>query len=405
MDAALDAALAGAGPDVWIAFDHAARDALRYGALTLPVYRRTPRGGLGNLLVPGRRKAPGDRVDPESVAGLSPRRRALAACHADGRVRRAALEALAALPELTPLLLLRATDWVPQVREAARTLLEGLPHSTVLLHGSLILRLSRRERGGFARELFGRAVDAATPEVIAALLTDDDRAVRRTAHRTALDRGTLSPARLARIAAADADPKVATMCAEAAVASVRGPGDGPVVDLLLTARNAQVRAAGVTALRRAGRHPEAVAFLADRSGVVRACARYVLRQDGTDPLPRYRELCADAGRHPAAATGLGECGGQSEEDVATLWALTGHPVPAVRVHAVTGLRLLDATRHERLLPLLDDPSSAVVRTVTRALLPDAARLPGARLRDRTADDRPPHVRVAARRLLRAATRQ
>ncbi|WP_405689167.1 hypothetical protein [Streptomyces sp. NBC_00057] len=57
---------------------------------------------------------------------------------------------------------------------------------------------------------------------------------------------------------------------------------------------------------------------------------------------------------------------------------------------------------ERLAPLLDDPSSAVVRAATRALLPDAAGFPEEWLRIRTAQDRPRAVRVAARRLLRAA---
>lgn len=81
-----------------------------------------------------------------------------------------------------------------------------------------------------------------------------------------------------------------------------------------------------------------------------------------------------------------------------------HPVPAVRVHAVTGLRALDAVRHEQLLPLLDDPSPAVVRAVTQALLPDADRIPHEWLLVRTGADRPRALRVAAERLLRAHVR-
>ncbi len=103
-----------------------------------------------------------------------------------------------------------------------------------------------------------------------------------------------------------------------------------------------------------------------------------------------------------AAAGLGECGSRADAD--TLWPLVAHPLPAVRLHAVAGLRALDAVTRERLSPLLDDPSSAVVRAATLALLPDAAGFPVEWLRGRTAPDRPRPVRVAAERLLRARRR-
>ncbi|MFG3405326.1 HEAT repeat domain-containing protein [Streptomyces sp. NPDC048142] len=75
-------------------------------------------------------------------------------------------------------------------------------------------------------------------------------------------------------------------------------------------------------------------------------------------------------------------------------ALLEHPLPAVRLHAITGLRALDHAVRDRLTPLLDDPSPAVVRAATRALLPAAAGIPGPLLRERTAPDRPRAVRVA-----------
>ncbi|MFE7325953.1 hypothetical protein ACFU8W_13440 [Streptomyces sp. NPDC057565] len=55
-------------------------------------------------------------------------------------------------------------------------------------------------------------------------------------------------------------------------------------------------------------------------------------------------------------------------------------------------------------PLLDDPSPAVVRAVTRALLPDADRIPHEWLLVRTGADRPRALHVAAERLLRAHLR-
>ncbi|MDJ1642199.1 hypothetical protein [Streptomyces pakalii] len=123
-----------------------------------------------------------------------------------------------------------------------------------------------------------------------------------------------------------------------------------------------------------------------------------------DEGPVYRALCAEPAAHPAAAAGLGECGDRAT-DAETLWALLGHPLPSVRVHAISGLRALDVVERERLTPLLDDPGPAVVRAATRALLPDAAGIPEHLLRERSAPERPRSVRVAAARLLRAAKLQ
>ncbi len=334
---------------------------------------------------------------------------ALALCDRDGRVREAALDAARTDPELRPLLVVRCADWVAPVREKARTLLAELPGDDLFPLAELILRLARRDRGGFARALLEDALRGGPAAEVLALTTHPDRATYRLAYRIAVERGLLTPMELAATAATLGDVTLQDLCADAAIAAgtaggAVAPGGAAVLDRLLTARTPRVRSAGVTALRRAGRHGDAEPFLADRSGVVRACARYVLRQGGVDPLPVYRELCADPAAHPGAAAGLGECGDRVT-DAGTLWALVEHPLPAVRLHAITGLRALDVVARERLTPLLDDPSPAVVRAATRALLPDAAGIPERLLRERSAPDRPRAVRVAADRLLRAAGRQ
>ncbi|MFG2566823.1 hypothetical protein ACGFR6_15430 [Streptomyces sp. NPDC048567] len=329
---------------------------------------------------------------------------ALALCHRDGRVREAALDRVSRYPDLLPLLVVRCTDWAAPVRERARALLAEAPPAGLVAQAELILLLDRRERGGFAAEQLGRALREGPAEPLHPLLASADRATRRFAHRIAVERGLLPPLRLARIAARSGDAVLQDLCAEAAVAAVRGTGrDDGVLGILLTGRSGRVRAAGVTALRRAGRYEEARAHLTDRSGVVRACARYVVRQGGTDPLPLYRALCAGEAVAPGAAAGLGECG-DLKKDAGTLWALVRHPDPAVRAQAVNGLRALDAVRREGLTPLLDDPSSAVVRAATRALLPHAAEFPVEWLRERDTPEARRAVRVGAQRLLRAAGR-
>lgn len=391
-----------ASAEEWLAFDADVRE-LHDRPWLLPRPAEEPERPAPTLLdrLRGRR---GSRAAPPASPPSPPP--AIALCHPDGRVREAALDAVRAAPELRPLLVVRCADWVAPVREKARALLAELPGDALFPPAELILRLSRRERGDFARTLLEDALRAGPAAEVLALTARPDRATYRLAYRIAVERGLLTPLELAATAATCGDVTLQDLCAEAAVrpGATAGPDAATVLDRLLAARAPRVRAAGVTALRRAGRHGDAELFLVDRSGVVRACARYVLRQGGVDPLPVYRGLCADPAAHPAAAAGLGECGDRAT-DAETLWVLLGHPLPSVRVHAISGLRALDAGERARLTPLLDDPVPAVVRAATRALLPDAAGIPESLLRERSAPERPGAVRVAADRLLRAAARQ
>ena len=379
----------------WVAVDLAVR------WLTpdhLPMYE--PPGGPSlrwdwNAPLPTFRRARARAAEPEPATAIS-------LCHPDGRIREAALDRASHYPDLLPLLVVRCADWAAPVRERARALLAEAPAAGLVEQAELILLLGRRERGGFAVELLGRVLREGPAERLHPLLESADRATLRFAHRVAVERGLLPPLRLARIAVRSGDVVLQDLCAEAAVAAVRETGrDDGVLGILLTGRSGRVRAAGVTALRRAGRYQEARAYLTDRSAVVRACARYVVRQGGTDPLPLYRELCTGEVVAPGAAAGLGECGDQ-KEDAGTLWTLVRHPDPSVRAQAVAGLRALDAVRREGLTPLLDDPSSAVVRAATRALLPHAGEFPVEWLRERDTPESRRAVRVGAQRLLRAA---
>ncbi|GAA3237027.1 hypothetical protein MTQ10_20950 [Streptomyces sp. XM83C] len=340
-------------------------------------------------------------VRPELSAGTDEPGLALALCHRDGRTRGRALDLAAGRPSLLPLVAVRATDWAEPVRERAREVLSaGLDTDAAVLLAPLVLLLGRRDRGAFAVDLLARVLREAPTERLRALLGHTDHAVRRFAHRIAVEQGRLSPSELARAAAGDPDTVVKRMCADAAVSAC---GTEPaVLDVLLAARDPQVRSSGVTALRRAGLPERAEAFLTDRAAVVRACARYVVRQYGGDPAAWYRARCA--GPHggelsPGAVVGLAECGDRA--DAALLWPLVAHPVAAVRARAVAGLRLLDTADARRMEPLLEDAAPGVVREVTAALLPSARSLDPERLAGLLAADRPRHQRVAGFRLLEA----
>ncbi|MCC3777674.1 hypothetical protein [Streptomyces sp. UNOB3_S3] len=328
---------------------------------------------------------------------------ALALCHPDGHMRQAALERAAGVPALLPLVAVRCSDWVGPVRDLARALLRaglaGAEPRAVALVTAVALRTAARQHGAHAHDLLMDILEHAGAEVTDTLLDSSDPATRRLGYRIAIRRNRFSPARLARIAATDTDVVVQGVCADAVLARTKDGRHGELLDPLLRARAAQVRASGVTALHRTGRSGEATAFLTDRAGIVRACARWALRQRGTDPLPRYRELCAGplADVPPGAAAGLGECG--TREDAALLHPFLAHPVARVRAQAVAALRALGAIDPERLRPLLDDPSAAVTREVATALVSSGDRLPEPWLWERLAPGRPRRVRAAAFRLL------
>lgn len=340
------------------------------------------------------------RRESYAPSGLIASRLAIELCHRDGRIREAALEQVAGDPGLLPLLVVRCGDWVGQVRERARELLaEALDMDTAVALAPLILLSGRRGRGAFAIDLLDEVLRRASREQLAPLLTRADRAVRRHAHRLAVEEGLLSPAELARAAARDPDTVVQILCADAALAAVAKTGDyDGVLAPLLGARNPRARATGVTALRAAGLPEQAEGFLGDRSGVVRACARYVVRQHGGDPLTVYRGWCSGGDPVPGAVIGLAECG--ERRDAALLWPLVSHPAAAVRARALGGLRTLDVVDVPRMLPLLDDPAPGVVREATLALLPSADLVPDEWLTERLVDGSRA-MRVAAFRLLDA----
>ncbi|MFB6842578.1 hypothetical protein [Streptomyces sp. NPDC056361] len=362
-------ALRGSDAGAWIDLDEHLRATLRRGGPTAAAPARSPAAA---------EREPG-------VAEL-----AAALCGPDGRGREAALPWAGRSPELLPLVVVRCADWAEPVRVRARAeLVAALPElapEALERLTAVALRTGGRRHGGAARELLTARLREGPEAGAAALLGSGDRAVRRLAHRIAVERGLLSPARLAEVAATDHDVVVQDLCANAALAATGDAVGEAVLGPLLRSRFGRARAAGVTALHRAGRADEAEPFLCDRSGLVRACARWTLRQAGTDPVPLYRAACAAGDAVPSdAPLGLAECGDRAT-DTETLWALTEHPRPRVRASAVAGLRVLGAARLSRLAPLLRDDSPRVVRETAKALAPWAdhfppdALLPSARLR-------------------------
>ncbi|MFE2147889.1 hypothetical protein ACFXA3_40245, partial [Streptomyces sp. NPDC059456] len=268
-------------------------------------------------------------------------------CDADGRVRASALAAWRVPPPL--LVLIRCADWTPAVRERARRVLGRLvakdPEPTLAALVPLALRLGRREHGAWAVQQLEAALSGRysllaawwrpgrpsttwsrssltaeqSARILDGLCTAADLPTRRFATRLTLATRQPDVRELARRAAAEHDPLTHRMWTDAALAAMAAGGpDDEAVDTLLGAGAPMVRAAGVTALRRAGRAAQAVDHLADRSGPVRACARWLLRQDGGDPHASYRALLADPERvGPHAVTGFAECAHRADAPLLT----------------------------------------------------------------------------------------
>ncbi|MDH2410465.1 hypothetical protein ACG5V6_01405 [Streptomyces chitinivorans] len=291
-------ALPAAGTGDWLALDAGVRQLAWYRGNPAPEWEHTA-------------------ALPADPTRLDESRTALALCHRDGRIRRAALHHSARYPGLLPLAVIRCADWAEPVRECARELLrEALDVDTAVGLAPLLLRVGRRDRGLFGVELLEEVLSRAPRGRLAALFSHPDRTVRRFTYRLAVDRRFLRPAEPARAAARDADPVVQDLCATAALAA---PGEkesawDEVLAPMLGARSPRTRSAGVTALRRAGRPGQAEPFLGDRSALVRAHARYVMRRNGGEPVAWCRTRCAapDApGLLPGAVIGLAECGSRA----------------------------------------------------------------------------------------------
>ncbi|MFE9042108.1 hypothetical protein ACFYOG_14445 [Streptomyces sp. NPDC007818] len=286
------------------------------------------------------------------------------------------------------------------VRERARVLLrEALdaapPAETVAAVAGVALAVAGRRYGDWGRELLTEHL--AHARVREALLRAADPVTRRFAHRTALDAGLLPDGGAALAAAWDPDRRVRAMCL-AAVADVPDARAADL-DVLLASKWPDARAAAVHALGATGRGAAAERFLADRSRAVRAAAREAVRASGGRPAAWCRARCAEAGRWPYAPAGLAECAERTDGDTALLRELTGHPTARVRASAVAGLRVLDPGGWRTALPLLDDPSAAVVREAGKTLVENAHRVPTEALAARTAPERSYLQRSHALRVL------
>lgn len=312
---------------------------------------------------------------------------ALASTHGDGRIRERAVRQIVArpLPELIPFLVVRTGDWVREVRDRAcaglAVLLNADPARFLPAAVGVGLRVEQWLRGSFVRnQLLAAAADPRAP--LAALLDSPDREVRAFAFRA----GTWKLDRKVSVASTAPDVRLRSAAAEAAARECVWTGRVEVLRRLGASPHPEVRVQALTGLARLGRDDEVVPHLDDSSSLVRALARASAARLGVDVAEHYRSRVT-----PGAIDGFAEVGGDGRH----LTALLAHPSARIRARAVRALRLLDQVPDDRVLPMLRDPSSAVVREATAAVRSVPTALPWEML----ADERPA-VRLAGYRLAR-----
>ncbi|WP_409474643.1 hypothetical protein [Streptomyces sp. HC307] len=327
----------------------------------------------------------------------------VAAFHPDGHVRETAVAYLAELEDTlaVPALTLRASDWVPQVRDRARSALEyrlAEPSAAALVAAAAVaLALRERREGRWLADRIETVFREGPVELLTAALAAPDWRTRRAAHLTALAAGRLDLAQMLHAAEHDGDLLTRIRCAEAAVKTAAAAGTVDLVRPLLSSGTAMVRAEAVHVLARRGDITPAIAALADRNPIVRAVAQAALRRARSDPVEQYRRLVMTSLPEPGAIAGLGETGTADDASLIPSWL--DHPQPRGRAEAVRALRRLGAADPDTLSAMLTDPSGTVTRQVTITLRPWASRLDLPRLRELLTVSNPQHIRMAAYRLL------
>ena len=325
---------------------------------------------------------------------------AVSSLHGSGRIRERAVRSLVArpLPELTSFLVLRADDWVAQVRGPARAALARQlaeePERFLASAVPMAVKLAGRYRGRHVLELVTAAVLAAPDDVRRRLAASGDRQARRLARSTPTCGSTVSESgALADRAVGEKDALIRHRAAQLAYEKAVERQDLATLRRLAGARSGDVRALGLTGLMRLGPAPEAVAALHDPAPLIRAIGREAARRAGIDFVAAYRA----AEPSPGSVAGLAEAG--DDRDAPLLIGLLGHPSGPIRAAAVRGLGQLGTVPVELIVPLLRDPAAAVVREAAVLLSPLGRRLP-AELPWELLDDARPEVRRAGYRLLR-----
>lgn len=295
----------------------------------------------------------------------------------NGFVRQRALElsdrhAATATEACLRLLLVRANDWVPQVRQAAVARLEAVADDAagaVLIRAlPLVQRLSDagRLRDSNVADLLLKLAAGPYWHDLLAGLSADQLSVRRSCTELALSAPQERRSEAIEVVLdAVADPVSRRRAAQTLIAA---SPDRAAITRLAHDRSADVRLTALHHLLTAGLVDTVTLTdaLTDRSRRVRELAQYHARRHGIDVAAHYRACLATPRPNPTCINGLGETG--QPADVDHVLPLTTHGRTPVRAAAITAIGRLDATRHLAVLyRAVTDPSPGVSRCARKAL--------------------------------------
>ena len=188
---------------------------------------------------------------------------AITSFHGDGRVRERAVKAMLATPtpELTPLLVLRTSDWVRRVRNRARAglalLLAEDPAAYLPTALPVTLLIAARSRVDFAHTQTLAAIISAPDRILDSLAALPDRRVRRFVFDTRLAQGRLRFADLVITATTDPDVYLRARAAEAACREAVWTRRIEPLRCLARHRRPEVRTVALNGLSRLGHDSEA----------------------------------------------------------------------------------------------------------------------------------------------------
>jgi HEAT repeat protein len=316
----------------------------------------------------------------------------VASSHLNGRVREAAIRELGKIEsgaEL-PFLLVRANDWVPEIRTSAQNLLLNRVRSNYIHHFMawlpLVLRLRRARRGDHSALIEGiRSIFASTEarEILPQGFTSRDRLTHRFCFEIALDMEVNALSTLRR-AFAEGDSEVRKI----AVRKVGGIlPTAESKELLMLARNDASMAVRREALRIiAGKYAAEAggqfqSALLDNNVAVREEAQYYFRQNGAfDSRAYYLEAMKGlSGRQLCAAVGgLGEVG--LAKDAKALERFARDESSKLRHAALHAMAKLNPDAHvDEFVVALEGRSRKVSREAVMALCKKANSIGGTRL--------------------------
>ncbi|HEU4886890.1 MAG TPA: hypothetical protein VFV49_03315 [Thermoanaerobaculia bacterium] len=303
---------------------------------------------------------------------------ALSSFHPSGFIREDAIERLAGWRNGRELrfLLLRVNDWVPQVRDAARTAVVArltpgyAPHFA--RHLGLITRLQRSRRvdhSGLLRAISRLLATSVSRDALIQMMNDHRGETRRVILRILVESNP-DDMELFRAMLRVDDPVIRLM----AMRLLPVAENRDALEVLFDDPAGSVRA---QALLMAADSPRLVSALLDRNANVRSVARHRLRDEGIDFAALYRNAL-NSDRAAAAIAGLSETGIRA--DVESIAPFLSHPRSTVRRAAIRAVMALGGDDYvDRVTELLCDRSRGVSSQARRSLMPHGSSMQAAKL--------------------------